>query len=198
LQVLWKLVRDKNAKGKYQTIKKMDEVFGLDLLKKEDIKILPTDLTELFKDKDVSELFETKEGFIGFMQQVADHVQARTLEQFQQVVPDIVSNNIQSQNSMAEIRDAFYTDNSDLIPVSQYVGNVATNLSRVNPTWSVDQVLKQAASDTRAALNIKEVKDVVEPKVVKPALPGALSRGKGKPAPTNSLADEMEDLFSDI
>jgi len=33
LQVLWKLVRDKKAKGKYLTIKKMDEVLRLDLLK---------------------------------------------------------------------------------------------------------------------------------------------------------------------
>ncbi len=34
LQVLWNLVRDKKAEGKINTIKKMDEVFGLDLLKK--------------------------------------------------------------------------------------------------------------------------------------------------------------------
>ena len=39
LQILWKLVRDKKAKAKLKTIKKMDEVFGLDLLEKEKIKI---------------------------------------------------------------------------------------------------------------------------------------------------------------
>ena len=39
LQVLWKLVRDEKAVGKIQTIKKMDEVFGLDLLKKEKSQI---------------------------------------------------------------------------------------------------------------------------------------------------------------
>ena len=39
LQVLWNLVRDENAQGKLGTIKKMDEVFGLDLLKKVKIKI---------------------------------------------------------------------------------------------------------------------------------------------------------------
>jgi cysteinyl-tRNA synthetase len=39
LQVLWKLARDEKAQGKYQTIKKMDEVLGLDLLKKEEIDI---------------------------------------------------------------------------------------------------------------------------------------------------------------
>ena len=40
LQVLWKLVRDEKAEGKYQTIAKVDEVFGLKLLEKEKMKEL--------------------------------------------------------------------------------------------------------------------------------------------------------------
>jgi len=39
LAVLWKLIRDKKAEGKVKTIEKMDQVFGLDLLKKEKIEI---------------------------------------------------------------------------------------------------------------------------------------------------------------
>ncbi|MBU1136234.1 MAG: cysteine--tRNA ligase [Nanoarchaeota archaeon] len=39
LAVLWNLIRDKKAEGKINTIKKIDEIFGLDLLKKEKIKI---------------------------------------------------------------------------------------------------------------------------------------------------------------
>ncbi len=39
LQVLWNLVKDKEATGKIQTIKKIDEIFSLDLLKKEKIQI---------------------------------------------------------------------------------------------------------------------------------------------------------------
>ena len=39
LQVLWNLVRDENAEGKFQTIKKIDEVFGLKLFEKEKIEI---------------------------------------------------------------------------------------------------------------------------------------------------------------
>ena len=39
LQVLWKLLRNEKAEGKIQTIKRMDEVFGLDLLEKEKIEI---------------------------------------------------------------------------------------------------------------------------------------------------------------
>ena len=39
LQVLWNLLRDKKAEGKYRAIKKFDEVLGLDLFRKEKIEI---------------------------------------------------------------------------------------------------------------------------------------------------------------
>ncbi|MGV8152286.1 MAG: cysteine--tRNA ligase [Candidatus Nanoarchaeia archaeon] len=46
LQVLWNMLRDKEAQGKYQTIKEMDKVLGLDLLKQEKINI-PKEIQEL-------------------------------------------------------------------------------------------------------------------------------------------------------
>ncbi|PIU75596.1 cysteine--tRNA ligase [Candidatus Pacearchaeota archaeon CG06_land_8_20_14_3_00_35_12] len=39
LKVLWELVRDEKAEGKFQTIKKIDDVLGLDLFKKEKIEV---------------------------------------------------------------------------------------------------------------------------------------------------------------
>lgn len=51
LQILWKIVRDEKAQGKYLTVKKMDEVFGLDLLKKEKIKI-PNKVKEILKERE--------------------------------------------------------------------------------------------------------------------------------------------------
>ncbi|MAG20230.1 cysteine--tRNA ligase [archaeon] len=51
LAVLWELIRDEKAKGKLKTIKEMDKVFGLDLLKKEDIS------------KEVKELIEKREKY---------------------------------------------------------------------------------------------------------------------------------------
>jgi len=50
LQVLWKLVRDEKAQGKYQTIKKIDEVFGLKLLEKQEIKI-PKEVQNLLDER---------------------------------------------------------------------------------------------------------------------------------------------------
>ena len=58
LQVLWNLVRDKNAEGKYKTIEKIDKVFGLKLLEKEKLKIpqkvkkLVTERNKARKNKD--------------------------------------------------------------------------------------------------------------------------------------------------
>ncbi len=51
LQVLWNFVRDEKAEGKLKTIKKMDEVFGLDLLKKEKIEI-PKGVKKLVKERE--------------------------------------------------------------------------------------------------------------------------------------------------
>jgi len=51
LQVLWNLVRDKNAEGKIRTIEKIDEVFGLNLLKKEEIKT-PKQIEKLLEQRE--------------------------------------------------------------------------------------------------------------------------------------------------
>jgi len=51
LVVLWELVRDKKAKGKYRTIEKIDEVLGLDLLKKEKEEV-PKAIQELAKQRE--------------------------------------------------------------------------------------------------------------------------------------------------
>jgi cysteinyl-tRNA synthetase len=48
LQILWKLVRDKKASGKLNTIKKIDQVFGLNLLKMEKI---PKEILDLVKER---------------------------------------------------------------------------------------------------------------------------------------------------
>ncbi len=53
LQTLWKILRDKKAKGKLGTIKKIDEVLGLDLLKK-DIEEIPPNITKLIKERNVA------------------------------------------------------------------------------------------------------------------------------------------------
>jgi cysteinyl-tRNA synthetase len=51
LAALWDLLRDEKAIGKYHTIRKMDEVLGLDLLKKEKIEI-PAEIKKLVDERE--------------------------------------------------------------------------------------------------------------------------------------------------
>ena len=50
LQVLWELIRDKKANGKLKTLKKMDDVLGLDLLKKDKSNI-PNSVKKLSEER---------------------------------------------------------------------------------------------------------------------------------------------------
>ena len=51
MQVLWKLVRDDKARGKIETIMKMDEVFGLKLFEKDIIEV-PEDVKRLVEERE--------------------------------------------------------------------------------------------------------------------------------------------------
>ena len=51
LKVLWEMLRDKKAEGKIKAIEKMDKVFGLKLLEKEEIDV-PKEVLELVKERE--------------------------------------------------------------------------------------------------------------------------------------------------
>lgn len=51
LSILWELIRDEKAFGKYETIKKMDDIFCLDLLKKEKLEI-PIEIKKLADERE--------------------------------------------------------------------------------------------------------------------------------------------------
>ncbi len=51
LKILWKLIRDEKAEGKINTIKEMDKIFALELLKKPKIKI-PENIKQLLEKRE--------------------------------------------------------------------------------------------------------------------------------------------------
>lgn len=53
LNVIWKLVKDEKAEGKYKTIKKIDEIFGLKLLEKENLEI-PKEIQDLLEERKIA------------------------------------------------------------------------------------------------------------------------------------------------
>lgn len=86
LQVLWKLVRDEKAEGKIKTIKKMDKIFGLDLLKIEKVEI-NKDVQDLIdkrdvarKEKDWAKSDELRDKIIELGYEVADTPEGTTVK----------------------------------------------------------------------------------------------------------------------
>lgn len=53
LAVLWEMLRDEKAEGKLNTIKKMDEVFGLKLLEKEKVSV-PAEVKKLAEERELA------------------------------------------------------------------------------------------------------------------------------------------------
>lgn len=53
LGVLWKLVRDEKAEGKLATIEKMDSVFGLKLLEREEVEI-PSEIKKIADERELA------------------------------------------------------------------------------------------------------------------------------------------------
>ena len=53
LNVLWKLIREDNTGGKIETIKKMDEILGLELLKKAETKT-PKEILKIVKEREIA------------------------------------------------------------------------------------------------------------------------------------------------
>ncbi len=51
LAVLWRMLRDEKAKGKIKTIKRIDKIFGLGLLKKDEVKI-PDEIKKLAEKRE--------------------------------------------------------------------------------------------------------------------------------------------------
>jgi cysteinyl-tRNA synthetase len=80
LSVMWNMLRDENATGKYLTVKKMDGIFGLDILKKVETQELPREVIELIKRREMArKIGDFKAG---------DEIRKRILEEFGIVIED--------------------------------------------------------------------------------------------------------------
>ena len=52
LSVIWEMLRDPKAEGKYRTIQEMEKVFALDLFKKEAAIAIPADIKSLAEKRE--------------------------------------------------------------------------------------------------------------------------------------------------
>lgn len=159
---------------------------------KKELELVPN-LDELINGVDFDEIMESKEKFMEFFKKAFQISSQSTTGYIQGMVPDVVTRQV----SMAEVRENFYKENTDLNAVRPYVAMVASNVASANPEMGVAEVLAKAAEVARESLGISKVAPTeTRPTQKAPALPGA--RGvRTAPQQKSKLQSEIDDLLED-
>lgn len=154
---------------------------------------LSLNLDDLINGVDFDDIMESKEKFMEFIKQAFQISTQSTTGYVQNFVPDVVTRHV----SMQEVRENFYSTNTDLNAVRPYVAMVASNVAQANPEWGVAEVLEKAAEVARESLGISKVAPSADKSKGKPpVLPGA--RGVRQTAPQkSSLQNEIDELLED-
>ena len=157
-------------------------------------------LTEIYADTDFNEVLNSKEGFLGFMQEISDAAEGRATER--------ATIAMAQQSQAAELVTKFYEDNAVLTPVKGYVGQVAGQLQQQYPQADTASILAHTAVIVKRQLNITDA--VIPPVVPNPAvteaapvaalnpnpvLPGAGSGTRQAATPKSDLQADIDDLF---
>ena len=154
---------------------------------------LAPNLDELINTVDFDEIMESKAKFMDFLKQAFQISAQSTTGYVQSVVPEVVTRQV----SMAEVRETFYKENTDLNAVRPYVAMVASNVAQANPEWGVAEVLAEAAKVARESLGISKITSTeTRPTQKAPVLPGA--RGvRQQPQQKSDLQKQIDDLMED-
>jgi hypothetical protein len=122
----------------------------------------------------------------------------KSKEETIQVLPAIISSNMELQKTLKEMSDNFYEENKDLKPFKKVVGVVFEEIANQDPKVPYNEVLRKVGEETRKRLELKqpESKTVIKDKDDPPPLPRHKSGGRS-PQPKNesnpviSQIDEM-------
>jgi hypothetical protein len=159
-------------------------------------------LLDMYRDVDLTEVMDSKEGFLKFMGDVLNAQASLTRKSVLSEIPQLVSPVVSTYNSQREIANEFYSRHPHLSKIKNYVSNVAVEVQARNQDKTLAEILELTATEVNEVIGFKSVEgQIVEnPTKVKksePVLPGATGGVRTKPAPTNTLADEINDLISD-
>lgn len=160
------------------------------------------DLLDMYKDKDLTEVMDTKEGFLQFMGEILNAQAQITRASIIKEIPNVVSPVVNSYSDQRSIAEKFYSDNPHLSKIKNYVSNVAVDVQAQHPDKTLSEILDLTAQAVNEVIGFKPaptggVEEVNSNERKKPVLPGATGGVRHKPAPTNTLADEISDLISD-
>jgi hypothetical protein len=161
-------------------------------------------LLDMYKDVDLTEVMDSKEGFLKFMGDVLNAQASLTRKSVLSEIPQLVSPVVSTYNSQREIANEFYSRHPHLSKIKNYVSNVAVEVQARNQDKTLAEILELTATEVNEVIGFKSVQGTVEEfrtkalgRKLEPVLPGATGGVRTKPAPTNTLADEINDLISD-
>jgi len=161
-------------------------------------------LLDMYKDVDLTEVMDSKEGFLKFMGDVLNAQASLTRKSVLSEIPQLVSPVVSTYNSQREIANEFYSRHPHLSKIKNYVSNVAVEVQARNQDKTLAEILELTATEVNEVIGFKSVQGTVEEfrsktlgRKSEPVLPGATGGVRTKPAPTNTLADEINDLISD-
>jgi len=110
-------------------------------------------------------------------------------------LPDINRAQIESVYEMLQLRNKFYSENSDLLPHKTTVADLCAEVETENPSLSMEDQLKIVATKTRERLNLK--KQVLTNSKPNPRLPGGSHGGARKTQiirPKKTISDALEKM----
>jgi hypothetical protein len=159
-------------------------------------------LLDMYRDVDLTEVMDSKEGFLKFMGDVLNAQASLTRKSVLSEIPQLISPVVSSYNSQREIANDFYSRHPHLSKITNYVSNVAVEVQARNQDKTLAEILELTATEVNEVIGFRAVEGQIVENPIKgkksePVLPGATGGVRTKPAPTNTLADEINDLISD-
>jgi hypothetical protein len=156
----------------------------------------PAAMKFLEKEEELDQVLNSVDNFNSFMSKALGKGNEQVVANLPKILGPLVDQIVTQKMAVNE----FYSNNQDLSGNKAYVGIVANELSVKNPTWTMEDIVKNLATEVRTRLKMSgqappQAAAVVQPPVVDaPAfVPGSPARpGSGGPAMTKMEADIAE------
>lgn len=154
------------------------------------VESTPAGNIDFLSNIDIDEVLQTAEGFNGLLnivyQRALSDAKAQATEHIMRSLPESISTHYQEHATRTKIVEDFYGENPDLVHIKRTVAAIANELAANNPTYTLDQILKESAVRTRQMLGLRKSPITAPASAAvpsKPAFVGQRSSGNRVKAP---------------
>jgi len=163
----------------------------------------PTVMKFVEKEEELDKILNSVDNFNTFMTNVVVESNKQILAAMPAVVQQMASGVVTQKMAVAE----FYNNNKDLIGNKAFVGMVADELARNNPTWTIQNIVEKLGAEVRTRLSIGSSQPGIvstpqalqsQPTETPAFVPGGGARPNGGITPTSRMEKGIADLISGI